>query len=128
MRRWWVWALAVAGVAAMSLGGYYALMVFTLFSDRDPGPAPCERGFDADRWKRERISTGRAIAECGWFDGTSVAQVRAALGRPDDPPYRGWHTWSLGSSRNGIGPSAWFLSLRVRDGRVVRSDAETRAI
>lgn len=73
----------------------------------------CDGGFIKADWQSHKTTTGRAVAECDWFDGETVTSMRRALGKPDHPPHRGWYTWEIGDSRAGIGPASWFLLLRV---------------
>ena len=65
----------------------------------------CDDGFHRAAWKTDTKDTGRAIANCDWLDGKPIASAVRALGKPDEPPYRGWYTWEIGSAP-GIGPAA----------------------
>jgi hypothetical protein len=115
---WFIVATAVVIASAVGLvltSGWF-----------DSGPA-CGDGFDKGDWKRNPKDTGQAIAECDWFDGETKPAVIRALGKPDEA-HRGWHTWEIGDSRQGIGPAAWFLLIRVQDGVVTRSEAEVQPV
>ena len=113
--------------------GRFTVLVLTLTAlwavgcdDGDDDVAKCDQGFDQAEWKRDMKATGQAIAECDWFDSTEKADVLRAIGKPDHPPHRGWHTWEIGTASEGIGPEAWFLLLRIREGVVTKSVAEVR--
>ena len=108
-------AVAVVAVAAV--------VVVVTAGDGLPS---CDDDFERTDWTNDREGTGRAVAKCDWLDGKPIAAVVRALGKPDQPPYHGWYTWEIGSADGAIGPSAWFLLLRVRHGDVVRSIAKTR--
>ena len=114
-----------AATAAMSL---VSATTVVMGCGADDDTATCDRGFQKADWQSHKTRTGRAIAECDWFDGESVGVVRRALGKPHEPPHRGWYTWEIGDSRASIGPAAWFLLLRMSDGIVVKSRAEIRPV
>jgi len=87
------------------------------------GGFDCDGGFSNADWRLDKTKAGRAIAECDWFDGKPKAEVIRTLGKADESN-RGWYMWEIGDSSAGIGPSAWFLLLRARNGIVVNSRAK----
>lgn len=119
--KWLVVASACVVVGVATLVVLSAL-------EQDDDRIDCESGFAEADWQRDQLETGRAIAECDWLDGESIASVQRALGKPVFPPHRGWYTWQVGDSSAGIGPSAWFLLLRTSSGTVTESRAEVRPI
>jgi hypothetical protein len=128
MKRLALKCLGGVGAVLLLAVGAGALMIYTFFGDNEPAVRSCEGGFKSAEWQADPKATGRAIAKCDWLDGRPVAEVVRVLGKPGFPPYRGYYSWYLGPSKNGIGPMGWDLTLRVKHGVVVESQAEERNV
>jgi hypothetical protein len=126
VRRWLAIGAGVVALGAIVIGIGWALSLWTLFGDKEPGVRSCTGGFRVADWRRDRKATGRAIAKCNWLDGRRIDAVVRDLGTPDLAPYHHFYSWDVGYSKNGIGPTDWFLVLTERGGVVTQSTAEER--